>query len=410
MAKKPVTKKPAGADKTKLVEPKPVKAKTEAAAKDEAAASEVSANPASDKPAKSTSGGGAGKLVMAVGLLLCGAAAGALLGPRFAPQYFGTDTSAIEARLLQYQTAMDNRIAALEAKEAPDFSGEIEQAVSGLSSEVQSNLEALETKIVATDGGEIEARLAEAETTIAGLRAAFESMTEDLNAANATGTNAQIDTTLAEIASLQSQIQELSAMNGALSQKIDEIDISATQSVEEAAHKSAEIQAEAEATTNAAERDRLTGNLDAAMQRGEALSPYLEALSGLGISIPQSLSDAANGVVRLSDLQESFSPAAHAALRADASNSSEASGVRGQLQSFFQSQISIRSLDAKDGDSTDAVLSRMEQALEQADLAVVLDEATKLSEPAKNAMAEWLAQASNRLAAFQALDQLKQAS
>ncbi|MEM7240734.1 MAG: hypothetical protein AAF429_00980 [Pseudomonadota bacterium] len=416
MAKKPVTKKPTATKAGELAEPKntgseSIDAKGDQASKKEAApkaASKTSNEVGStEKPA---SGGMAGKLSIGVGLLLCGVAAGALLGPRFSPQYFGANSSETEARLVQYQAATDDRIAALESKELPNYSADIDAASAALSSQFETQVQDLKTQIAATDGSDIEARLAEVETAIAGLRAAFDSMADDLNAANATGTNAQIDTTLAEIASLQSQIQELSAMNGALSQKIDEIDISATKSVEEAAQKSAEVQEAAAATTQAAERDRLIGNLDAALQRGETLSSYLAALGTLGIDVPQALANAEAGVARLSDLQESFSPAAHAALRADAANASDESGVRGQLQSFFQSQISVRSLDAKDGDGTDAILSRMEQALELGDVQTVIDESATLSDPAQEAMADWLNQATTRLNAFRALSELKQGS
>jgi len=400
MAKKPATKAPKDTSTTKLEEPKPSAAVDKVKAKTGDAAEKVT--PKEDK--NSSSGGKIGLTALGLGLLLCGVAAGALLGPRFAPQYFGTDTSAIENRLSELESTTSARITALETVEAPNFTGQIDQAVAALSNEVQGNLQELETKIAATDGSEIEARLAEAETALAGLRAAFESMIEDLNAANATGTDAQIDTTLAEIAALQSQIEELSAMNGALSQKIDEIDIAATKTIEEAA----EAQAEAAAVTNAAERNRLIGNLDAAMQRGEPLAPYLTALEELGVGIPQGLNTAEAGIARLSDLEEGFSSAAHAALRADAANATDAGGVGSQIQSFFQSQISIRSLDAKEGTSTDAILSRMEQALEVGDLNLVVSEAAALSEPAQNAMGGWLDQARARLGAFEALYILKQ--
>ena len=97
---------------------------------------------------------------------------------------------------------------------------------------------------------------------------------------------------------------------------------------------------------------------------------------------------------------------AHQALRADAGQSDGAQGFASQIQSFFQSQISIRSLDAQDGETTDAILSRVGAALENGDLIAVTSEATALSDPAKAAMQDWLDAVTLRQDAFTALNDL----
>jgi len=77
------------------------------------------------------------------------------------------------------------------------------------------------------------------------------------------------------------------------------------------------------------------------------------------------------------------------------------------VMNFLRSQTGARSLAPRDGDDTDAVLSRAEAALRQGDLATTLTELDALTGDPAAAMAAWRAQAETRMAALAALTVLQ---
>jgi hypothetical protein len=82
-------------------------------------------------------------------------------------------------------------------------------------------------------------------------------------------------------------------------------------------------------------------------------------------------------------------------------------GVLERARAFAEAQVASRSLTPQPGPSPDAILSRMEEALRQDDLAAALSEAEALPPEATAAMAGWLDGARARataLADYQALE------
>ena len=73
-----------------------------------------------------------------------------------------------------------------------------------------------------------------------------------------------------------------------------------------------------------------------------------------------------------------------------------------RMQAFLQTQLGTRSLEPREGDSADAVLSRAEAALKAGDLDTVLAEIDTLPEASKPAFAEWRALTETRAAALAA--------
>ena len=130
--------------------------------------------------------------------------------------------------------------------------------------------------------------------------------------------------------------------------------------------------------------------LDAALDQGAPFGSALEVLAGAGVSVPQALSDlAAEGAPSRSALLAAYGPAARAALKADrGAQQTEDLGAR--LTSFFQSQVGGRSVTRREGDDTDAVLSRIEDELRQNRLGKALAEAQGLSEAAQVPLGTWL--------------------
>ena len=75
---------------------------------------------------------------------------------------------------------------------------------------------------------------------------------------------------------------------------------------------------------------------------------------------------------------------------------------------FLKSQVQARAVAPKEGTDADSVLSRAEAALRDGKLAKALEELQALQPPAKEAMAEWQAEAKQRLNLVHALNSLSE--
>ncbi|WP_204112628.1 COG4223 family protein [Shimia biformata] len=139
-------------------------------------------------------------------------------------------------------------------------------------------------------------------------------------------------------------------------------------------------------------------------------APFRAALNDLvaatGIEVPGALaSQADDGVPTLAVLQDAFPDHARAALaEARRTNPDADSGSR--LGNYLRSQLGARSVEPKDGDDADAVLSRAEAALKSGRVSEALAEIDTLPDSAKAVMAPWVAQAEMRRAATDAVDML----
>ena len=167
--------------------------------------------------------------------------------------------------------------------------------------------------------------------------------------------------------------------------------------------------ARAEAAADA-DADRLvavSASLRAALDAGGPYSEPLQTLVDLaGTTPPAALTDyAADGVPTLASLREGFSDAARAALEA-AIRAQIASGELNRVEGFMRIHSGVRSLTPQDGDSPDAVLSRAEAALADADIAGALALVDELPPEGRTAMQAWVDQAETRRAALAALDAL----
>ncbi|TCO73397.1 COG4223 family protein [Rhodovulum euryhalinum] len=146
--------------------------------------------------------------------------------------------------------------------------------------------------------------------------------------------------------------------------------------------------------------------IDAALANGAAFDSALGQFGA--IEVPEGLARvASSGVATLPELQIEFPPAARAAL--DAALAVEAAGgVGDRLNAFMRSQLGLRSLEPREGDDADAVLSRAEAALRGGELRAALAELDALPDPPKAEMADWIAQAVARADAVEAAEALEQ--
>ena len=126
--------------------------------------------------------------------------------------------------------------------------------------------------------------------------------------------------------------------------------------------------------------------------------PYklaLEEISKKETQIPKALLDNSEGVVTMNYLKTNFPTVAHASLKASLKQTDE-SGLGGKLLGFLKSQVTVRSLDAQEGNSINAILSRMQVALNNDDLSEVIRQSSDLNGAAKSEIKDWLSLAVKR--------------
>lgn len=168
-----------------------------------------------------------------------------------------------------------------------------------------------------------------------------------------------------------------------------------------------ELEAQAVEAAQAAAGRAALARLTAALASGEPFADVLAELTQTtGVEAPAALTAHADeGVPTLAELQESFPVAAREALDASVRSAVER-GEMGRFTAFMRTQLGTRSLEPKEGNDADSVLSRAEAALKQGDLAAALNALDSMPEAGKPALADWRGLAEQRKAAVDAGDTL----
>lgn len=284
--------------------------------------------------------------------------------------------------------------------------------------EIQSRLSALEsqTEELAGIGEGIETLSARVDD----LAARVDTLAADAGDAEAVAVlEADLDDVRQELAALGSTVGSLSPEAAAAAQLPDftgefneqmavfqaEIDrVTGSAEAEVAAAR-----AEAEATRAAAEAAARQAALRAALADIEIAfdtgAPFADALSEIeSLDPPEALAGVAeDGVSPLAELQRSFPDAARAALSVATRGPAEDAGPVDRFAAFLMDQTNARSLAPREGNDADAVLSRVEAALQAGDLAGAVAEAEALEEVSRQALGPWLEDARTRVAASEAL-------
>ncbi|MFT6450893.1 MAG: hypothetical protein ACJA06_000373 [Halocynthiibacter sp.] len=190
----------------------------------------------------------------------------------------------------------------------------------------------------------------------------------------------------------------VSDMRAELRRELDAIE------VEKAA--AADVQNSAAKAAKEADARATFARLSAALESGQPFAHLLDQIEAQITSPPQALLEIAPiGAPTLAGLQESFPMAARAALSASTS-ATQGETAKDRVGAFLRSQLGVRSLEPREGDDPDAVLSRAEAALKQGDLATALQEAAALPADGQTALADWVGLAQTRLDAENALAEL----
>lgn len=165
----------------------------------------------------------------------------------------------------------------------------------------------------------------------------------------------------------------------------------------------AEAEARAQATAAATQTQAALSRVQMAMASG---APFAEALADLPGDAPEALAAAAEtGVPTLDELQATYPAAARAALPI-ALRETAGDSTTDRVGAFLLGQIGGRSVEPREGDGPDAVLSRAEAAVAAGDLTGALTELSALPEGAQEMMAGWVAQVETRVAADAAMAEL----
>jgi hypothetical protein len=367
---------------------------------DDAVSADVETETPDPTPSKKSSV--SGKVLGALVLLLAGGAAALYGGPKLAPmlpagmapvaQFLSPGEASATDKIANLEAALNTRLTTLESAEAPDVTGQF----TALSADMNSRITALSDQVTASDSGDIESRLTAVETQIAGIAATIDSLSAPTDGSvDVSGFQATID-------GLKAQIETLSSKQGMIGQKIDDVAANTNRRVAEAQTKVAEVEENAASTISDITRAKAISDIAGALEAGGDFSAALTTLKDGGVTVPTELVELGAGVPTFATLKADFSSAAHAGLKASIKGETS-DNMSGKLVGFFKSQVTVRSLEPQEGENTDAVLSRIQGALDGENLADALQQAAGLNAASKSAMANWLSAAQTRQTAWDAV-------
>ena len=351
------------------------------------------------------------KLLIGAVLLIIGGGAALIGGPKLAPMlpagmapvadFLAPGQATARDQIAAMDAQFSTRIAALENTKVPDFGADLQN----LSAQIDTRITDLSDQVAASDSGDIESRLSGVETQIAGLRASMDTLTTQLSGVTSGEASPELAGYQSIVDGLKAEIAALSSQQGLIDQRIDEVAVKTDRRVQEADAKIVEAQETAQSTVSNISRAKAISDISAAIESGADFTAALTTLTDGGVELPASLVDVAAGVPTLASLKSTFSGAAHAALKASIKDQANA-GVTNKLMGFLKSQVTVRSLEPQDGTSTDAILSRIQGALDNDNLVDALAQADGLNDISKSAMADWLASATTRQSALYAVSAL----
>ena len=359
----------------------------------------------------------AARSLQILALLAVGVMFGLWAGPRVAP-YLPEGMAPVAAWLSPQTNASTDALEALRAEtglrlavlESGITRDEIEARLANFQTDIvnplRDQMKALSDQMAASDTTALEARVWAVEGKVEGLIAELESLRAMLGNVAAEGGAISADTAASiaayrtRIDALQAQVDEITARQGELTAAVAQAQSTASMQVEEA---QALVEQASETVMSAQNKAALVTALtevETALQTGADFAVPLGVIADIsGTSAPEGLRASAGGIATLDALEADYPVVAHAAIRADIAAGKDDGGLSG-LGSFLRAQVATRSLTPQQGDSADAVLSRLEAALKLGDLAGVLREAEALPEAAAAEMAGWLAKVNARKAAL----------
>ena len=252
----------------------------------------------------------------------------------------------------------------------------------------ESQIMALNEKIAAIPKPNVEAAMS---VTTEAVNAAVERITvlesrkDDLSRRAAEGTSVSMEAYEVVLDSLKSDMENLRSIVLA--------------EVEAARDQAVLISTNA---TRVAVKQALLVRIERGFESGAPLGKVLDDLAALmQKDVPAALKFVRNGTPTLLILQSDFPPLARAALA-----TARSEGVSGEAESvwanFLRNQFDVRSVSPKEGNGTDAILSRAEATLGEGRLADTLAELNALPEVVRAELSDWITMAEFRVGALAA--------
>ena len=332
-------------------------------------------------------------------LLFIGGFIALFFGPKLAPimpagmapiaKFISQGEASLSEKLEKLNSDLSKRLSLLENTEYPDFNKELKKLSIVLNSQIMilsDRISIIDDQDISASLSNIKLRVSELSTQIDNLSyASIDMLTQE--------SKAGIRDHELVLIRLKSEIKTLSSKQDLLTQRINEMTF-------------------AKIVPNVKniiipDTDQITAidEIKSALKLGSEFVDALAALSKKGVKVPTALNEARNGVATLSLLKANFPAAARAGLKASIKQDSSP-GLTGKIIGFLKSQVTIRSLDSQEGASTDAVLSRIQVALNNDNLSGVLFQKNDLDEPTRLAMNSWLLAVKKRQAALDAVANL----
>ncbi|AML50835.1 COG4223 family protein [Falsihalocynthiibacter arcticus] len=296
--------------------------------------------------------------------------------------------------------------------------------------------------VAGKDTSEMDAKIASQSTEIVELKRMIETQTDALggkvdevkytseltalsqeNKQDVVGVNAELDALSASVEQLSVRLtdlekrpissndasdaavaayeRELTAMRETLAAQKTQIETVAKEAeakISKATSQAEELQAGATAIANAALLRAGMSNINSAIEGGNSFDAALTDITkATGKEASAQLQAASiSGVATVADLRRAFPSAARAAIAAVAYETTDESAID-RLGAFLRSQTGARSLEPRAGDDPDAILSRAEAAVGDANLQEALSEISSLPPASQQAMADWMKSATYRL-------------
>lgn len=352
----------------------------------------------------------ASKVLTGLGLMVAGAVLALWAGPQIAPNlpaglqpvadfFAPQDSDENSARLTEIEDTLrglENRTnARFEDLQQVDL--ETETDIAALSREIRS---ASSTNSSASDIARLDAAIDDLRDRVADLSVQLETLGElpssAVDGSELTAANQAIAALRGQLARLEQDQKTLEADLANSSADFD-ARLTSAQNTMSTVTEAAQLQ------VGTAQNRQLVVELERALNSGE---PFVALVNNTELQLPVGLASVANvGVQTLPELQAAFPDLAYEAIRADI-DASSGEGTVNRLSAFLQKQVAVRSLEPVEGSTTDAILSRMEFALYQGDLGLVLNEAADLSFQPKAVLEIWLEQVAARVNALLALEQV----
>lgn len=203
----------------------------------------------------------------------------------------------------------------------------------------------------------------------------------------------------AQIDALKADLAQAGSAQSATQEQIAAAAAQAQAQIAEAQAQAEALRASSEAAARQAVAQAAVARVAAAFEAGNSLAPALADAEAAGLSVPEVLrADIPTAVA----LKSGFAEAARTALGL-ARRETAGQSLGEKMGAFLLAQTGARSVEPREGDDPDAVLSRAQAAVDAGDFAAAVAGIAGLTPEAQAAMQPWVTLAQERLAAAEAV-------